>query len=176
MEIANKEKIKLEIKNRIDKYIKIFPFYFYTNIIINLILIATVVVSVVLIFILTDIIGPNGGLEFLVIIIIVASIILRTTIKGFFKNIRVLYQIQDGDYDFGIENHELDNMIEFIEYLPLSQEEVSRMEKALSFNKIIDVLDAVGIIVLEKGHWNMDLVFRYKVESLMEKHLQEAKK
>lgn len=176
MEIANKEKIKLEIKNKIDKYIKIFPFYFYMNIIINLILIATIVTSTVLIAIVSSSLSSTNGFEFLLIAIIVASIILKTTIKGFFKNIRVLYQIQAGDYEFGIGDHELDNMIEFIEDLPLSQEEVTRMEKALSFNKIIDVLEAVGIIVLERGHWNIDLVFKYQIEALMEKSFEGTKK
>lgn len=176
MEIVDKEKVKLEIKNKIDKYIKIFPFYFYMNIIINLILITAVVASIVLIFIFSSSLCSDSGSEFLVIIIIVASVILRTTIKGFFKNIRVLYQIQAGDYEFGIQDHELDNMIEFIEDLPLSREEVARTEKALSFNKIIDVLEAAGIIVLERGHWNIDLIFKYEAEGMMEKYSKKTKK
>lgn len=176
MEIVNKEKVKLEIKNRIDKYIKIFPFYFYMNIIINLILIAALVASIVLIFILSSSIGPNGGLEFVVIIILIVLAILKNTIRGFLKNIRVLYQIQAGDYEFGIEDHELDNMIEFIEDLPLSREEVARTEKALSFNKIIDVLEAAGIIVLERGHWNIDLIFKYEAEGMMEKYSKKTNK
>lgn len=175
MEIADKEKVKLEIKNRIDKYIKIFPFYFYMNIIINLILIAVLAASIGLIFILSSSLSSDNGSEFLVVVIIVALVILKTTIKGFFKNIRVLYQIKAGDYDFGIRDHEMDNMIEFMEDLPMSREEVTRTEKALSFNKIIDVLEAVGIIVLERGYWNIDLIFKYEAEGMMEKYSENPR-
>jgi len=67
-------------------------------------------------------------------------------------------------------------MIEFIEDLPLSREEVARMKKTLSFNKIIDVLEAVGIIVLERGYWNMDLEIKFKAEGILEKYLKGTKK
>lgn len=173
MEIFEKENFKLEIKQKIDNYVRGFPFHFYFNIIINLVLLAIILVLSAFAVLFLDNLGFADGIQYLVIGIIVLSSILRVTAKSFFKNIRVLHQIQAGDYAFGIEDHELDNMIEFVEDLPLKKDEVEKMRKALSFDKIIDVLEAVGIIVSKDGKWDLELGLKYKAEGVMEKYLNQ---
>ena len=175
MEIFEKENLKLEIKKKIDDYVEEFSFHFYFNIIINLVLIAIIAVLFSFAVLLLGNLGFVDGIQYLIITIVVLGAILKVTAKSFFKNIRVLHQIQEGDYAFGIEAHELDNMIEFVEDLPLAKEEVEKMRKTLSFDKIIDVLEAVGIIVLEHGKWNLELGLKYKAEGVMEKYFDRKK-
>ena len=173
MEIFEKENLKLKIKKKIDDYVEDFPFHFYMNIIINLSLVAIIAVLFSFAVLLLGNLGFVEGIQYLIITIVVLGAILKVTAKSFFKNIRVLHQIQEGDYAFGIEAHELDNMIEFVEDLPLKKDDVEKMRKTLSFDKIIDVLEAVGIIVLEHGKWNLELGLKYKAEGVMEKYLNQ---
>ncbi|MEF3692168.1 MAG: hypothetical protein V3574_03910 [Candidatus Moraniibacteriota bacterium] len=173
MEIFEKQKLKLDIKRKIDDCVRAFPFHFYVNVIINLVLIGIILILLAFVVLMLVNLGFADGLEYLIITILVLGTILKVTGKSFLKNIRVLHQIQDGDYAFGIEDHELDNMIEFVEDLPLAKDEVERMRKTLSFDKIIDVLEAVEIIVLKDGKWDLELGLKYEAEGIMKKYLKQ---
>jgi hypothetical protein len=109
---------------------------------------------------------------YMTLFIVFSSIILKVTIKGFFRNIKILKSIQAGDYEFGIEDHEMDNAIEFIEDMPIKKEEIERMRVALSFNKLIDVLEYAHIIKCSEGLYDLDLVFKYRIEKIMEDNIK----
>ena len=185
MEIENKQIYKAEIRKKIEKYIKEFPTYFYGNIFVNLILILIVLVSlsfsVALMGIESDNAGELGGYG-IVFAYFIIFFLLRITLRGFFQNVRILRRIQAGDYDFEIEDFEMDDVIEFIEGMPMKKEDLEQMRVALSFNKLIDVLETVDIIEIEKESYSVNLEFAYQVEKAIEeenryiKFLEESQK
>lgn len=166
MYIKDKHKFKIEIKNKINKYVREFPIYFYGNILINIIFI---VIMVGCIFFAGFSIRYNiEGAGYAVIAVVVLIPIIQVTLEGFFRNIKILRKIEAGDYDFGIENHEMDNTIEFIEDLPMKKEEIERLRISLSYNKLVDVLETAKIIECEGKTYDVNLVFKYKVGDLIE--------
>ncbi|HOW60562.1 MAG TPA: hypothetical protein P5548_01430 [Candidatus Moranbacteria bacterium] len=167
MEIKNKLLFKTEVKKKIDRFIKEFPIYFFINIVINISLIVMILGSAFFVAFSLEMLG-TGIHAYIILFIAFLSLVFRITIKGFFRNIKILKSIQAGDYEFGIENHELDNAIEFIEDMPIKKDEVEKMRVALSFNKLIDVLEYARIIKCSKGLYDVDLVFKYRVEKVIE--------
>jgi hypothetical protein len=167
MEIKDKQVFKIEVKKKIDKFVWEFPIYFYGNLIINLFLV--VIILSLSFFTLAILWLPRGGelSGYVIIAIVVAVFILRITLKGLFRNIRILKNIYAGDYDFEIEDYEMDNAVEFIEDFPVKKEDVERMRTSLSFNKIIDVLETASIIMCEEGVYSMDLFFKHSIENLI---------
>jgi len=171
MEIKDKLLFKTEIKNKIDKFSKEFPIYFFINIIINVSLILMMLGAAL--FVVFSIEMFDSGVHIYAILFIVfLSIILRVTMKGFFRNIKIVKSIQAGDYNFGIEDHEMDNAIEFIEDMPIKKDEVEKMRVALSFNKLIDVLKYARIIKCSRGLYDIDLVFKYRIEKMTEENIK----
>lgn len=175
MEIKNKEDFKAQLKAEIELNIKQFPFYLYGNIIINLIILVMIIAIAIFIsgiFKISLETSIGSSMVSLVwygsLFIIFMASILTFTIKDFFKNIHILRVIQAGHYDLGIEEYELDNTLEFIEQLPMTEEEVERMKKELSFGKLINVLDLFNIINCENGIYDIDLIFKYKTEETID--------
>lgn len=182
MIIKDKQIFRVEIKNRIEKYVQEFPVYFYGNIFFNVILlliILAVSIAIILVIIassLYEIIEVIKSTYVLFLILVTVSAIFRITLKGFLKNIKILHRIQAFDYDFGVEDHEMDNAIEFIEDLPKDKDDVERMRVALSFNKIIDVLSTVKLIVFEKKLCILERKFKYDMENVLEEYEQDLYK
>jgi len=168
MEIKNKDLLKIHIKDKIEKYIKEFPIYFYGNIFINIILIVSIVFAAMLsaISLRVDATFTLYGVAFMV----AAISILKTTTKNFLRNVRIIKNIQEGNYKFGIEDYEMDNTIELIEDLPKSKQEIKDLKVSLSFDKLIEVLVAARIIKYYKGMYDLDLKFKYKYEIALEEN------
>jgi len=166
MEIINKKIYKTEIKNKVDKYMREFPFYFLFNILLNLITLVSIVI--VAVFVALGFRFATEGSTYGLFLIAILLAFLRIISKGFFKNINTLKSIREGNYDFEIEDHEMDNAIEFIEDLPMKKEDLERMRKSLSYDKIIDVLETVNIITYKDGFYDVDLIFKYRTEQAME--------
>lgn len=167
MKIKDKEQLKIEIKGKITKFTKEFPFYFFVNIFINIFLL----IIIFLIFFLFFLIARQAG-EVIFLVFIVMGI-MTVTFKNFLRNIKILHGMYNGDYDFEIDDHEMDNAIEFLEDLPLNISEVNKLRISLSFNKIINVLESSGIITKKKGVWDVDLDFKYKAKSLEGDYLED---
>jgi len=174
MEIKNKEAFKAELKRVIALRIKQFPYFFYGNILINIIIVAVIIAT--LFFVVASLITIKAPAIFVYGVALIAflSSILSITMRDFFKNIRILNAIRAGHYDLGVEDYELDNTLEFIEQLPMSKSEVERMKIELSFGKLINVLDVFGIINCEGEIYNIDLVFKYETEEAIEKAEEDA--
>lgn len=166
MEIIDKKTYKIEIKNKVDKYMKEFPFYFLFNILLNLITIASIVI--VAVFVALGLRFATEGSAYGLVLIAGLLAFLKIISKGFFKNINTLKSIREGNYDFEIEDYEMDNAIEFIEDLPIKKEDLERMRKSLSYDKIIDVLETVNIIICKNGLYDVDLIFKYRTEQAIE--------
>jgi len=166
MEIKNKEIFKAEIVKKVNKYIKQFPFYFYGNIITNIILVAIIIIAVF--FVVASWQFSTAIFFYGPVSIAFVSSILRITVKDFLKNIKTLEKIKAGHYDFGVEDYELDNAVEFLEELPKPKEEVDQMKGELSFGKLVDVFEATNIISYENGLYNIDRIFRAQTEAVME--------
>lgn len=166
MEIIDKKTYKTEIKKRVDKYMKEFPFYFLFNIFLNFILIFLIILSALFVVMGAKSGIGEAGYGFIAIVGLLS--VLGITSSGFFKNINTLKSIREGDYDFEIEDHEMDNAIEFIEDLPAKKEDVEKLRLSLSYDKIFDVLETVDIIVCKNGSYDINLRFKYQVEQIME--------
>jgi hypothetical protein len=166
MIIKDKERFKIEVKKKIDKYVKDFPAYFYGNIALSIIIVIVMIAS--LLFAAFCIHYSLNGSFYAIIFFAGLSPILRITLKDFMGNIKILKKIEAGDYDFEIEDHEMDMAVEFIEDLPKSKEEVERLRVALSFNKLIDVLETTKIIESKKETYDIGLVFKYHVGELID--------
>lgn len=169
MEIRSKELYKSEIKNKIEKYKKEFPVYFFGNLFVNLFLIGLVCVSFsISLLLIKAIMGTGvdmGGSGYGIVFgFFISVVVLPITLKGLFKNIQILNRIRKGDYSFGAENYELDNVVEFLGSLPKTKKEIDEMRVELSFNKLIDVLEAVKIIRYDGGEYKIDRVFDNDME------------
>jgi hypothetical protein len=170
MEIENKEEFKIEIKNEIEEYMNQFPTFFYGNILINCLLLAVIISSVIFIAVSFRFLLPYEayGLVFLVSVSGVFSI----TIRNFFRNLRTIHMMRA--YDFEIQSYEMDNAVEFFEKLPLKKEEVDRMKIELSYGKLIEIFDLAGIISMADGFYDLSIKFKVKKEA--EKEEEEEKK
>ena len=159
MKIKNKEILKIELKKQIDEYIDRFPIYFYGSIFINLFFFAAI--SLIIISFLFQ---PVLILFVPVIIIIIIPCVLFD--KRFFEkyNYDVYKKIRAGRYNFEINDHEMDNVVEFIAELPMKREEAERLRVALCFNRSLDSLEKFGIITFENGLCDIDLKFKYRIE------------
>jgi hypothetical protein len=160
--IDRKTILKNEIRKKVERYIKEFPIYFYGNIIINILLIASAAIA-------TLFASLSWRVDFRITwfgILFIAVIfgIIRVTFKGFLRNVHILKTIREGHYDFEIEDYEMDNAVEFVEDLPKQKEDVEQMKLALSFGKLIDILRAARVITCRNGVYEMDIVFRYDFE------------
>lgn len=176
MEIKDKQLFKIEVKNKIDKFVKEFPVHFYGNMLINLVF---VLLILVIGFFLTISIKIRSGGEFFaygLVLMVAIMAALRITFNSFLRNLDILRDMQTGKYVFGIENHEMDNAVEFIEELPMKKEEVDKLRTSLSFDKLINVLEATRIISCENNEYVMDIVFRYKMIDILndESHLKKS--
>lgn len=163
MEIRNKEAFKVELRKEIDKHMKEFPVFFYGNIIINIVLIAIIVAAGSFIALTLEMREPDiltYGLFFIGFILSILSV----TMRSFFKNVRILSAIRAIHHDFDVDNYELDNLVGFIEQLPMKREEVERMKISLSYGKLINILDLFNIISCEKGIYDMDIIFEFQTE------------
>lgn len=155
MEVENKELLRVELRKKIDKYIKEFPIYFYSNIFLNLIIISLIIIT----SIVTIALYEAGFLFFGALTIITLLSVCRITLRGFLRNLKIIKNMNKGSYDFDIKSHEMDNAIEFIEDLPMAKVDVDKLRVALSFNKLIDVLDTVRIIRCGKEEYSLDVTF-----------------
>lgn len=170
MVIKDKNILKEGIKKEIDLFVKYFSIHFLGNI---LLIVAFLVVVPLLGGSLSITFGLKinaleahffiGSLIGLIIILPIVKIL----IDSFLRNIKILNNIRKGDYNFGIESHEMDNMIEFIEDLPIKIEDVNRLKKSLSFGKIVEVLEATRIITPQKGVYYLDIYFKYKFDDII---------
>lgn len=171
MQIKNKALFELELKAKVAHYVKHFPAYFWGNILINIVLvIGLVVFSSFVAMGMSSGQGDEGGQVAVggIMAVIFIFSILRITARGFWKNLEIIREIRAGDYELGIEHHELDNAIEFIEDLPLNVAEVEQMRVSLSFGKLIHVLETSGVICFRDGMCDLDLVFRRDVGHVLE--------
>lgn len=173
--INDKEAFKKEIISKIEKYKKDFPVYFFGNLFINVSLILLMVAIFIVIAMFFPIMkfGENGA-EFYgelfavgIISFIIISSILKITTKGLLKNIKIIRKIREGRYDFKIENYEMDNLVEFIEDLPMKKEDVARLKTSLSFEELIEVSEAVSIISHKKGYYVVDISFRNEMRDIL---------
>ena len=162
MKIENKEAFKAELKKKMALHIKQFPVFFYGNLIINIIIVVLIVVSAIVILLSLYTMRVPQILAYGGIFIVILSSIFARTFRDFLKNVRVLNAIRAGHYDLGIEDFELDDVIEFFEQLPLSKSEVDRMKVELSFGKLIDVLDLFGVITCEGGVYELDAIYEHQ--------------
>jgi hypothetical protein len=173
MEVKNKEALKQEIQDRVDVYVKEFPIYFAGSIIINLmlffILLACAVYTVISID-LSLISGRPVGVEG-IYYGFGGMILIMPVIKYTWHNLRRCFRglklMSKGKYDFEIEDYELDHAAEFIEQLPMKKEELEKMKVELSFGKIIDILEVIGIISCRRGIYDVKIVFDCEVDELM---------
>jgi hypothetical protein len=172
MIIRDKDRFKMEVKKRIDKYVKDFPVYFYGNILINIIIVLAMIASL-LIAAFCILYGIEGAF-YTILLFVGLSPALKTTFNGFLRNIKILRKIEAGDYEFGVEDHEMDNAAEFIEDLPMKKEEVERMRVALSYNKLIDVLETARIIESKKGVYDIGLVFKYEIGDIFDNFYDDS--
>jgi hypothetical protein len=173
MEVKNNEALKQEIKNRVAVYVKEFPIYFAGNIIVNLILAllflagAIYISGIVQLNIISK--GPVGiegiyyGLAFMIFIMPIS----RYTLRNLRRSLQALKLMAEGKYEFEIEDYELDHAAEFIEKLPMKKEDVEKMKVALSFGKIIDIMEVIEIISCWKGIYDVRIVFDCKVDEMM---------
>lgn len=166
MEIKNKEIFRAELKAEIAKHIKEFPVFFFGNIVINVIVIAMIVATASFLAFSLKIKMPSSAFGYGLIFIAFLLSVLSIMGRDFFKNIRILKAIRAKNYELEVEDYELDNLVEFIEGLPMSREDVEQMKISLSFGKLIDILDLFEIIYCEKGVYNLDLAFKYRVEEI----------
>jgi hypothetical protein len=174
MEIENKDILKQEIKNNVDKYIKQFPIYFFGNILINVILIVSI--AAIAAMGISSFFMPirNGyGDAFVIGLVILVFLLafLRIMLKGFLSNLRILGRIKAGDYIFAVEDYEMDNAVELIAMLPMEKEDIDKTRVALSYNKIIDVFETVGIIERKNTVLEINIVFKYQVDKAMGKFI-----
>lgn len=183
MEIKDKQLFRIEMRNKIDKFVKDFPVHFYGNAIINSVLVFGIFCVLAVYFMSIRysqgfIFAPVSQelLVYGIFIIISISAVLRVTIKSFLRNLDILRDMHSGKYAFGIGDHEMDNAIEFIEELPMKKDEVDRLRTSLSFDKLINVLEATRIISCENNEYVMDIVFRYKMINILndESHLKKT--
>jgi ABC-type multidrug transport system fused ATPase/permease subunit len=158
MEIKNKEFLKAQLKAKVALNIKQFPFYFYFNIFINIVVAVLIVATMFFIGFVPPILIQG------MMVIVFLLVIFHITVRDLFKNIRILNTIRAGHYDLDIEDYELDNTLEFIEQLPMSKEEAERMKEELSFSKLINLLDLFGIICCKDGMYDLDLIVRNEME------------
>lgn len=172
MIIKDKNRFKLEVRKKIDKYIKDFPVYFYGNIIFNIAIVLIMVAS--LLFAAFCIRYNLEGSIYAIFLFIGLSPVLQITFKGFLRNIKTLRKIEAGDYEFGIEDHEMDNAVEFIEDLPINKEEVERMRASLSFNKLIDVLETTRVIECKKNIYDIGLAFKYGIGDMFDNFYDDS--
>lgn len=163
MIITDKEILKRAIQEKIDRYVREFPIYFFGNIFFLLFFVSILIFLGVMISIYVAG-GMFGAIYFLFIGILVISYPLKMFFAGFIKTVKILHNIRKGEYVFGVETHEMDNAIEFIEDLPMSVEDVDRLKKSLSFGKIIEVLEVTRIITAHKGVYSLDIHFKYKFD------------
>ena len=183
MIIKDKLLFKIEVKKKIDKFVKEFPVHFYGNLIFNLFFVA-LAIAICVIFVL-DIVyslrtGSNPVFQDIVaygafgLFGVLAA--FRITFKGFLRNMDILRDMHAGNYAFGIDDHEMDSAIEFIEELPMKKEEIDKLRMSLSFDKLINVLEATKIIANENGEYVMDIVFRYKMIDILDdsSHLKKS--
>jgi hypothetical protein len=155
MEITDKKAFKKELREKIMEYMRKFPFYFYGNIVINIILIV-LLAGIVFIFLASFFNLPSAlpGYGFIAIGIILR--ILSVTFGNFLKNIRIISSVRNNDYELEIEEYELDHILELIEKLPMEEDEIKRMKVELSYGKLIDILDLIGIINNEDGVYDVN--------------------
>ena len=168
MEIKDKELLKIQIKNKIDKYIKEFPIFFYGNIIINLFLI--IFLAAVAVFSAISIKIDARITVYGAFFLAIGMSILKITLKDFRRNFRIIKNIAEGHYDFEIEDYEMDNVVEFMEDLPKSRDDVSQLKVALSFDKILEILVASKIITFQKKFYDVDLKFKFNFEGMFKKN------
>lgn len=167
MEIKEKLIFKIGLKKEIDRYIKEFPIYFYGNILVN---ISLIILCLILLFFACVSMGFDlRASGYLIAVILFFGSIMRITFKGFLRNLNILHEIGKGKYTFGIEDHEMDMVVEFLEDLPMKKEDVEQMKVALSFDKLIDVLEAADIINYENGVYNMNIIFKYRTKGIFGK-------
>jgi hypothetical protein len=173
MEVKNKEALKQEIQDRVDIYVKEFPIYFAGSIIVNLMLIFILLASAIYTVISIDlslISGKPVGIEgtyygFAGMILIMP--VIRYTLHNLRRCFRALKLMSESSYDFEIEDYELDHAAEFIGQLPMKKEEVEKMKVELSFGKIIDILEVIGIISCRRGIYDVRIIFDCQVDELM---------
>jgi hypothetical protein len=163
MEIKNKEKFKLILREEIMQYIKQFPVYFWMNILINLIIIAVFILTAVAIFFSISV-YQSGFVYYGLIFMAVLLKMLHTTFRNFLKNLHILGELKEKQYGNEIEEYELDNIVEFVEQLPMKKEEVEKMKIELSYGKLINILDLIGIITYENDMCYLDVRLQEKVE------------
>jgi len=168
MEIKNKEYFKAELKKEITKHVRQFPLFFYGNIVINFLILAVILATISFIILSLAMEPAVHLIVYGAFLIVSLGSIFSITIRDFFKNIRILNALRENNYEAGIEEYELDNIVEFIEQLPMSKEEIEDMRKELSFDKIFDMLELFSIISCEKGIYDLDIVFKYEAEGELE--------
>ena len=163
MEIKNKEAFKAALRHLVEKNIRQFPFYFWFNIVINLVLIFGFVVLV------SVVIASKGELvEGIIPLAMFLYLIAYITLGSFFKNVEILQELRRIHYGLDVKPYEWDHVFHFIADLPMETEEVERMKASLSFGKLINLLDLFGIIVFEEGRCILDRVSGRDIERLME--------
>lgn len=173
MEIKNKEAAREYLKAKVQKNIEQFLFYFYGNIIINIIILAVIVLTVgMCVLSLMTLSTIPELLAYGIMSSIFLSGILSITFRNFLKNIRILNALRADHYDLYVKDYEWDHLFGFIEQLPMSKEEVERAKASLSFGKLIDILDLFRIINCENDIYDLDIAFRYKIEEADEKNIE----
>jgi hypothetical protein len=163
MEIKNKEKFKLILKEEILQYTRQFPVYFWLNILINL-LIFLVLIATALVIALSVSVYPSSFAFYGLVFMAALLKILHITFGNFLKNLRILGALKEKHYGYEIEEYELDNIAEFIEQLPMKKEEVEKMKIELSYGKLIEILDLIGIITFDNGMYYLDVKLQEKIE------------
>jgi hypothetical protein len=160
MQIKDKALFKKMINDQVNKYIEEFPTYFYGNIFINVFLLVCLIASIIFSVI-------PGFLYAGIFSMFVVINILRVTFKNFRRNMRILGNIDEGQYDFGLEDYEMDDIVEFMEDLPKSKEEINRLKVSLSFNKLIDILVVTKILYYYKKTYDINLKFKFAYEQAL---------
>jgi len=150
----NEQTFKADLKVTIEKRIHQFPFYFYFNIIINIFLVLLLIGAAA--FVVMDFSSGLGygvyGLLFMVFLMGVFPI----TLRGFFRNVHIFHALRTGNYKIEIEDYEMDHAVDFIEHLPKSKEEVEEIKIALTFGRIIEMLELLDIVYCENNVYKLD--------------------
>lgn len=161
MEIKSKQILKIELEKQINEYVERFPIYFYGN------TFAVALCLVTFVFLISfSIFGLQAEIEVLfeLPLLIIVAIIQVIFSKRFWMDFNIFKKIRAGRYNFEIEDHEMDNVVEFITDLPMKRDEAERLRVALSFDESLESLEKFGIIVFEDGLCDVSLKFKFRIE------------
>ena len=163
MEIKNKEIFKAALRELVEKHIRQFPFYFAANIVINLFLAAGfAILAGMLVY------SSGGLISYAIPVAMFLYMIAYVTVGSLIKNLNILHELRSDGWGVDVKDYEWDHLAHFVLDLPMKLEDVRRMKIALSFGKLIGLLDLFGIIRVEGGMCVLDRIYQHDIEKTME--------